>query len=180
MMHSTHFINRNVIRNSFIGGNYSCLKEGWKCFNDAFSKFYLWLYDKDMVKDHSTRQETHFHHYMGYSFLIRSKFFSCTIPQTGNISLPLLYQIAREETRCCHIGYSFWLAARVLLYASSHRQDNTYHSLCYLSREALAETRNSSMGPPWRIDPTTHRTISERSYHGATSSSKTGNWDLIS
>ena len=29
-------------------------------------------------------------------------------------------------------------AARVLLYASSHRQDNTYHSLCYTSRGALA------------------------------------------
>ena len=45
-------------------------------------------------------------------------------------------------------GYSFRLAARVLLYASSHRQDNTYHSLCYTSRGALAGTRNSSMGPP--------------------------------
>ena len=33
-------------------------------------------------------------------------------------------QIGREETRCRHIGYSFRLAARVLLYASSHRQDN--------------------------------------------------------
>ena len=54
----------------------------------------------------------------------------------------------REETRCRHIGYSFWLAARVLLYASSHRQDNTYCSLCYTSRGALAGTRNSSMGPP--------------------------------
>ena len=56
--------------------------------------------------------------------------------------------IVRKETRCCHIGYSFQLAARVLLYASSHRQDNTYHSLCYTSRGALAGTRNSSMGPP--------------------------------
>ena len=28
------------------------------------------------------------------------------------------------------MDYSFWLAARVILYASSHRQDNTYHSLC--------------------------------------------------
>ena len=46
------------------------------------------------------------------------------------------------------MGYSFWLAARVLLYASSHRQDNTYHGLCYTSRGALAGTRNSSMGPP--------------------------------
>ena len=27
-------------------------------------------------------------------------------------------QIAREETRCRHMGYSFQLAARVLLYAS--------------------------------------------------------------
>ena len=55
-------------------------------------------------------------------------------------------QIAREETRCRHMGYSFRLA--VLLYASSHRQDNTYHSLCYTSCGALAGTRNSSIGPP--------------------------------
>ena len=33
------------------------------------------------------------------------------------------------------------------LYAPSHRQDNTYHSLCYTSRGALAGMRNSSMGP---------------------------------
>ena len=39
------------------------------------------------------------------------------------------------------------LTARVLLYAPSQRQDNTYHSLCYTSRGALAGTRNSSMGP---------------------------------
>ena len=30
-------------------------------------------------------------------------------------------QIVREETRCHHMGYSFRLAARVLLYAPSHR-----------------------------------------------------------
>ena len=51
-------------------------------------------------------------------------------------------------------AYSFRLAARVLLYAPSHRQDSTYHDLCYTSRGALAETRNSSMGPLRRIDPT--------------------------
>ena len=60
--------------------------------------------------------------------------------------------IAREETHCRHIGYSFQLTARVLLYAPSlipsHRQDSTYHSLGYTSRGALAGTRNSSMGPP--------------------------------
>ena len=72
--------------------------------------------------------------------------------------------IVRKETRCRHIGYSYRLTARVLLYAPSHRHDNTYHSLCYTSRGALAGTRNSSMGPPWTINPTTHRTMSERSY----------------
>ena len=46
------------------------------------------------------------------------------------------------------MGYSFWLIAKVLLYIPSHRQDNTYHGLCYTSRGALAGTRNSSLGPP--------------------------------
>ena len=54
--------------------------------------------------------------------------------------------IVRKETCCSHMGYSFRLTARVLLYAPSHRQDSTYHSLCYNSRGALAGTRNSSMG----------------------------------
>ena len=49
--------------------------------------------------------------------------------------------IVRKETR------SYRLTTRVLLYAPSHRQDNTYHGLCYTSRGALAGTRNSSMGP---------------------------------
>ena len=53
--------------------------------------------------------------------------------------------IVRKETRCHHIGYSYRLTARVLLYAPSHRQDSTYHSLCYTSRGALAGTRNSSI-----------------------------------
>ena len=72
------------------------------------------------------------------------------------------------------MGYSFWLTARILLYASSHRQDNTYHSLYYTSHGAMAQIRNSSMGPPWRIDLITHRTMIEHSYHGATSCS----WDF--
>ena len=57
------------------------------------------------------------------------------------------------------MGYSFRLTASVLLYAPSHRQDSTYHGLCYTSGGALAGTRNSSMGPPhegliqWLIAP---------------------------
>ena len=56
--------------------------------------------------------------------------------------------IVRKETRCRHIGYSYRLTARFVLYAPSHRQDNTYHGLCYASRGALAGAINSSMGPP--------------------------------
>ena len=88
--------------------------------------------------------------------------------------------IVKKETRCHHIGYSYRLTARVLLYAPSHRQDNTYHSLCYACRGALAGMRNSSVGStPWRIDPTTHRTMSEHSYHGATSCSRGGERELL-
>ena len=57
-------------------------------------------------------------------------------------------QIVREETRFRHMGYSFRLAARILLYASSHRQDSTNHGLCYTSHGALTGTRNSSIGSP--------------------------------
>ena len=80
--------------------------------------------------------------------------------------------IVRKETRCRHIVYSFRLTARVLLYAPSHRQDNTYHGLCYSRCGALAGTRNSSMGPPHEGSiRRPHRTMSERSYHAATSRS---------
>ena len=48
--------------------------------------------------------------------------------------------IVRKETRCRHIGYSYRLTARGLLYAPSHRQDNTYRGLCYTSCGALAGT----------------------------------------
>ena len=42
-------------------------------------------------------------------------------------------------------SYYFRLAARILLYASSHKQNNTYHGLCYTSRGALAGTRNTTV-----------------------------------
>ena len=56
--------------------------------------------------------------------------------------------IERKETHCRHTGYSLQLTARVLLHAPSHRQDSTYHGLCYTSRGALAGMRKSSMGSP--------------------------------
>ena len=45
-------------------------------------------------------------------------------------------------------GLLFLISSKGSFTASSHRQDNTYHGLCYTSRGALAGTRNSSMGPP--------------------------------
>ena len=63
--------------------------------------------------------------------------------------------IVRKETHCHHIGYSYQLTARFFLYAPSHRQENTYHSLCYTSRGALAGMRNSSMGAPHEINKIT-------------------------
>ena len=69
------------------------------------------------------------------------------------------------------MGYLFRLKARVLLYAQFHWQDSTYHGLCYTSGEALAGTTNISMGSPWGIDPTNHRSMSGRSFHWATSRS---------
>ena len=47
-------------------------------------------------------------------------------------------------TRCRHIGYSFRLVARVILYASFNRQDSTYYGLYYTSRGALAGTNNKN------------------------------------
>ena len=35
------------------------------------------------------------------------------------------------------------------------------------------------MGPPFGIDPTTHRTMSERSYHQATSRSPRSNKEVL-
>ena len=76
--------------------------------------------------------------------------------------------IVREETPCRHIGYSFRLAARVLLYAPSHRQDSTYHSLNYTSRGALAGMTIAQWVHPMKDrsdDPSHHeRTLLPWSY----------------
>ena len=52
----------------------------------------------------------------------------------------------------------------------------THHTTSKLSYHRATSRsqylRNSSMGPPWRIDPLTHHTTSKRSYHRATSRSQ--------
>ena len=98
-------------------------------FNDALNTFYLRLYGGEREMFYLTTHSTHFiYGYMASDIWLRT------------------IRIVGKETCCRYIGYSYRLTARVLLYAPSHRQDNTYHGLCYICRGALAGTRNSSMG----------------------------------
>ena len=55
--------------------------------------------------------------------------------------------------------------------SSHHERTLLPRSYIPLPTPVMAGMRNSSVGPPWRIDPTTHCTMSERCYHGATSRS---------
>ena len=82
---------------------------------------YLFIYLREREIFYLTMHSTHFiYGYMASDIWLRT------------------ILIVRKETRCRHIGYSYRLTARVLLYAPSHRQDTTYHGLCYTSRGALA------------------------------------------
>ena len=50
--------------------------------------------------------------------------------------------IKHHSYNCRHyMGNSFRLTARGLLYAPPHRQDSTYHGLCYTNRGALANEK---------------------------------------
>ena len=75
------------------------------------------------------------------------------------------HKIIREETRCHHLGYSFLLAARDILYASSHRQDDTYHSLCYTSHGAI-----------WNGKKCNRMFVKVLSYHRSISSESPTHW----
>ena len=60
-----------------------------------------------------------------------------THPDRKEIFYWMTTQILREVIHLKHfMSYSIWLAARDLSYAPSHRQDSTYHGLCYTSCEA--------------------------------------------
>ena len=127
-----------------------------------------------MVKDHSDSERENPLLPHGLLFLIRERereMFYLTTHSTHFIYGYMAFDIwlrtiliVRKETRCHHIGYSYRLTARVLLYAPSHRQDNTYHGLCYTSSGELAGTRNSSMGDRSNDPSRFERTLSPRSY----------------
>ena len=124
-------------------GKWQIRKEGNVLFNDALNTFYLRLYGiTHMVKDHSDSERGNPLPSHRLLFPISSKerereMFYLTTHSThfiyGYMASDIWLRtilIVRKETRCLHIGYSYRLTARVLLYAPSHRQDNTYHGLC--------------------------------------------------
>ena len=100
-------------------------------FNDTLNTFYLRLYGERNVLFNDALN----------TFYLRLYGIRHMVKDHSN----------RKETHCHHIGYSYRLTAKVLLYAPSHRQDSTYHGLCYTSRGSLAGMRNSSLGPPHEV-----------------------------
>ena len=125
-------------------------KEGNVLFNDALNTFCLRLYGvTHMVMDHSVSERGNPLPPHGLLFPSISKgSFICTIPQemfyltthsthfiygymASNIWLRTIL-IVRKETCCRHIGYSFRLTARVLLYAPSHSDFKVTHIGLYI------------------------------------------------
>ena len=140
--HSTHF---------------SLKKEGRKCF--ILNTFYLQLYGvRHMVKDHSDSEKE--------GRVLFNDTLNTFYLRLYGVGHMIKDHLVREEIHCCHMGYTFQLAARVILYASSHRQNNTYHSLYYISHGALAGARYGST-----LKDPSDRTMNERSYQGPTSRS---------
>ena len=140
--------------------------------NGAFSHQQIWMYElfaiNIQLKNHewtweisvlkiahththththtNTHTHTHTHERNEGNVLFNDALNTFYLRLYGIRHMVMTSHIMREETRCRHMGYSFRLTAKVLLYVPSHRHDNTYHVLCYTSRGALAGTRNSSMG----------------------------------
>ena len=97
-----------------------CRKEWSVVFNEALGTFYLRLYGVGRMEGMKCFYlMTHSAHFI-YGYTV------------SDIWLRTIL-IARKDTRCRHIGLSFRLTARVLLYAPSHRQDSTYHTTAFVT-----------------------------------------------
>ena len=95
-----------------------CVCSVWRIFHDKRHNYISERAKREREMFYLTTHSTHFiYGYMASDIWLRT------------------ILIVRKKTRCRHIGYSFRLAARVLLYAPSHRQDNTYHVEHWLERD---------------------------------------------
>ena len=70
--------------------------------------------------------------------------------------------MVREENCCHHMGYSFLLVARVLLYAPSHRQNSTYHSLCCNKKQLNGSTMRDRSNNPSHHEQTLYKGVLHR------------------
>ena len=118
-------------------------KEGNVLFNDAINTFYLRLYGKIVCLNHVTKINAE------GNVLFNDTLTTLYLRLYGITHMVKDHSDSERGNLLLHyMGYSFQLTSSVLLYAPSHKQDSTYHSLCYTSRGILAGTRNSSIGPP--------------------------------
>ena len=121
--HSTHFIYGYMASDIWLRTILIVGREREMFYLTMHSTHFIYGY---MASDHSDSGERE--REMFYLTTYSTHFIYCYM--ASDISLRTIL-IVRKETSCHHIGYYYWLTARVLLYAPSHRQDTTYHSLCY-------------------------------------------------
>ena len=95
-----------------------------------------------------------FHAFVRFCTILSSESFFCLTMLLENFDFhivgywtssiwPLWHLFLLEETHRHHMGYCFWQAARDLLYALSHGQDRTYHSLWWTNCGPLVGMENS-------------------------------------
>ena len=109
-------------------------------FNDTLNTFYLRLYGvRHMVKDHSVSEKGR----KEGNVLFNDTLNTLYLWLYGVRHMVKDHSDSEKGNCCCHIGYSFRLTARVLLYMH-HPTDKIAQD--YTCRGALAGTRNSSMG----------------------------------
>ena len=96
-------------------------KEGNVLFNDTLNTFYLRLYGVGhMVKNNSDSKRKE------GNVLFNDALNTFYLQLYGVGHMVKDHSDSEKGTRCRHMGYSFLLTARVILYAPSHRQDSTY------------------------------------------------------
>ena len=103
-------------------------------FNDALNTLYLRFYGVG----HIAKEE-------------RQDIFYLTMNSTCLFTVIWQRTIQRARKRkpaAATTWLQFPISSICFLYVPSHRQDSTYHGLCYTILGALAGTRHSSMGPP--------------------------------
>ena len=133
-------------------------KEGNVLFNDALSSFYLRLYGVGARKERNVlfnnALSTLYLRLYGVgarkerNVLFNNALNTFYLRLYGVRHMVKDHSLSERGNPLPSHRLLFPITVRVLLYALSHRQDDTYHNCWYTSRGALAGTRNSSMGPP--------------------------------